>query len=62
MGERLKAAIDKVEDDTLEELLSECTSEQRKFFNRIYPNGVPRDKMVTAIDICERTIKKNRGF
>jgi len=44
----------------LANLLAQCTPEQRKFFHgRVFPNGVPRDKLVSAYDLCERTLKKN---
>ncbi|MCK9459524.1 MAG: hypothetical protein M0R80_07790 [Proteobacteria bacterium] len=44
----------------LAEILSQCTPEQQEFFNiRVFPNGVPADKLSSAYDLCERTIKKN---
>ncbi|MFA5767583.1 MAG: hypothetical protein WC919_06700 [Candidatus Paceibacterota bacterium] len=44
----------------LAEILELCSPEQRKFFHeRVFPNGVPKDKLVSAYDLCERTLKKN---
>lgn len=46
--------------DKLAEILSQCTEKQRDFFNqRVFPNGVSADKLDSAYDLCERTIKKN---
>ena len=59
MGKSFSEKIDKLEDDTLKELLPQLTEPQRDLFNKCYPNGVPRSKMVNAIDVCERTVKKN---
>jgi len=36
------------------------TEEQQQFFNRIYPKGVPEENLVSAIELCERTITKNK--
>jgi hypothetical protein len=44
----------------LANLLAQCTPEQQEFFNkRVFPDGVPRDKLVSAYDLCERTLRKN---
>ena len=43
----------------LAEVLNQCTSSQQALFARIYPNGVPANKLVDAYDLCERTLKKN---
>ena len=43
----------------LDERLEQCTEEQQAFFHRIFPKGVPSDKLESAIDLCDRTIKKN---
>jgi len=43
----------------LHERLEKITKDQREFFNRLFPNGVPKDKIMTAIDLCDRTIAKN---
>jgi len=46
----------------LAEILSQCTPEQQERFNKkIFPNGVAKDQIVTAYDLCERTLKKNRA-
>lgn len=43
----------------LAERLAKITLEQKSKFDRIFPMGVPFDKIISAIDICDRTIKKN---
>jgi len=44
----------------LADILAQCTPKQQKFFNeRVFPGGVPRDSLVMAYDLCERTLKKN---
>lgn len=44
----------------LAEKLAQCTEKQRALFHeRIYPLGVYADKLEDAIDLCDRTIKKN---
>lgn len=45
----------------LKESLEKCTEDQQTFFHRIFPNGVSEDKLVGAIDLCRRTIKKNEA-
>ena len=39
--------------------LEACTPSQKDLFNKIYPDGVPLDKLMNAIDLCDRTIRKN---
>jgi hypothetical protein len=44
----------------LAEILELCSPEQRKFFNEtVFPNGVPKDQLVSAYGLCERTLKKS---
>lgn len=43
----------------LEKYLSECTTEQREFFNRMYPKGPRPDQVEWAIQQCINTLKKN---
>jgi hypothetical protein len=45
----------------LAERLTQCTSEQQAFFNRLYPKGVREDQIMDAIDLCDRTIRKNKA-
>lgn len=45
----------------LESRLSQLTEPQRAFFHRIFPKGPSREKMVSAIDLCDRTIRKNQA-
>ena len=39
--------------------LAKCSQKQRDFFDRLYPKGVPSDKLSSAYDLVERTLKKN---
>lgn len=32
-----------------------------RFYSRIFPKGPSREKMVSAIDLCDRTIRKNQA-
>ena len=43
----------------IETKLYECTEKQVDFFHRIFPDGVPTEKLESALDLIERTIKKN---
>lgn len=48
----------------LQNLLSQCTTEQQSFFSRIYPGGVEKlspDKIPMAIKQCENTIRGNEA-
>jgi len=61
MSETLKK-IDKYKRKLLRELLSKCTKEQQKFFDRLYPMGIekiPYGNFNTAIQQVERTIENN---
>jgi hypothetical protein len=56
--------LDKMAEDfkrsKLDEILNQCTPAQREMFHqRIFPNGVPADKLDSAYDLCERTMRKN---
>lgn len=45
----------------LSERLQRCTLLQQEFFWRIYPNGVPDDKLPDAIGLVDRTLVKNEN-
>ena len=48
------------EERKLKELLDQCTPEQRGKFHMIFPKGCPdRRSYKIAIDLIERTIRKN---
>ena len=59
MSEKVKNEIKRFERTLLENRLSQCTEKQKSFFNRIYPKGVSESKLIDAIDLCDRTIRKN---
>ena len=56
----VKEEIEQLTRNLLQERLAQCTTSQRAMFNRMYPQGVPADRLESAIDLCDRTIKKNR--
>lgn len=43
----------------LEGLLEKCSEPQVELFNRIFPTGVSTKDLPKAIDLCERTVRKN---
>ena len=65
MSEKVRDEIEASTRKMLEDRLGQITDEQRKFFwdscfpKKHYPNGVPEEKLITAIDLCDRTIKEN---
>lgn len=47
--------------EKLEERMSYLYPDQRTFLvERVYPHGIPDSKIEDAINLCDRTIKKNR--
>jgi hypothetical protein len=60
MSAEIYAKVEAFKRGLLNEAFMQCTAEQQAFFHRIFPNGVPEDKLVGAIDLCERTIRKNK--
>ena len=56
----VKERIEAFKRQMLTEALDQVTEEQRKFFKQIYPKGVPEDNLISAIELCERTITKNK--
>lgn len=59
MSEKVKKEVERFERTLLENRLSLCTEKQVAFFKKIYPDGVPESKLISAIDLCDRTIRKN---
>ena len=51
--------MEKFKADELQKLVNQCTGLQQDLFYRLYPNGVPEEKLIGAIQLCERTIKNN---
>lgn len=45
--------------NTIDVLLSKCTTLQQRKFQQIYPNGVPPKRLIDSIKLLERTIRKN---
>lgn len=44
----------------LAEALAQLPEENVKRFNQIFPKGVKEEDLINAIELCERTIKKNK--
>jgi len=57
----LESKVEEFKRGLLNEALLQCTKEQQEFFHRIYPSGVPEKALANAIDLCNRTIKKNNA-
>lgn len=54
--------IDEFARGILRDLYNQCTPEQQKVFNWMYPQGIdniPIEKLAWPICQCERTIEKN---
>ena len=43
----------------LNERIIQLTEPQLALFNRLFPDKIPEEKLITAIDLCDRTIRKN---
>lgn len=59
---RIMSFADEIEQfkrDALINRLAKCTSAERDFFAKIYPNGVPSKDLESAIALCDRTITHN---
>ena len=57
----LKRLTEEFQREHLAQILAKCSPAQQEFFHRLYPNGVPADKLTHAYDQCERTVKKNEA-
>ena len=55
----IREQIETFKRQKLDEALAKVTDDQRALFNRIFPEGVPEDKLIQAIELCERTIARN---
>jgi hypothetical protein len=61
MSTQVQKEIEQFTRGLLQDRLAQCSESQQEFFHRIYPEGVPTDKLENAIDLCDRTIKKKRN-
>jgi hypothetical protein len=55
----LENLVEEFKRQKLAEILSQCSVPQQEFFKKIFGDKVSSDKLYTAYDLCERTIKKN---
>jgi len=59
MNKSVKERVEDFKRAMLRDALAQCTESQQAMFSRLYPGTVPEDKLENAIDLCERTIRKN---
>lgn len=45
--------------EQLERRLAQCTEPQRELFSKVYPGHISNEKLIPAIDLCDRTLAKN---
>jgi hypothetical protein len=45
----------------IDQARARLTEPQSQMLDRIYPNGIPDDKLESAYDLCIRTIRKNEA-
>ena len=62
MSIKVKKEIEQFTRGLLKDRLIQCTDVQQKFFHRIWPDDVPTNSLEGAIDLCDRTIKKDKNF
>ena len=55
----MEKAMEKVRKD-MESMLRKCSPAQQNLFSRMYPDGVPDDKLDWALQQIERTLEKNK--
>jgi hypothetical protein len=61
MNSDVEDEIDAHSRSMLAERLAQLTDEQRSRFDTCFPKGVRADQLVTAIGLCNRTIRHNNG-
>lgn len=59
MSAKVKKEVEAFMRKLLTERLEKCTAKQKATFDLVYPMGVPPSLLEDAIDLCDRTIKKN---
>ena len=58
MSKTLNKAVEQFKRDTIAAMLTQCTQQQRDFWDCIFPGGVPEHSLDTAYDLVERTLAK----
>lgn len=59
----MSKALQKIEEfkhTLLQDMLKQCTTNEKAFFNRIFPDGISKDKVEQAILLVERTLDKHK--
>jgi hypothetical protein len=56
-----EAEVEAYKRKMLADRLAQCTPTQQAFFGRVYPRGVREEQLMNAIDLCDRTIRKNKA-
>ena len=60
MSDKLNKAVEQFKRDTIAAMLAQCTQQQRDFWDRIFPGGIPEHSLDTAYDLVERTLAKTK--
>ena len=55
----VKEEIESFTRELLAQRLSRCSAAQQELFRRVFPGGPKAEQLETAIDLCDRTIRKN---
>jgi hypothetical protein len=50
--------IEQFKRELLDRMLAQCTPLQRDLFDKMFVDGVPEDKLLSALGLVERTIAK----
>jgi hypothetical protein len=59
MSKAVQAEVEAFKRSMLADRLTQCSPAQQAVFHRLYPGIVPEEQLICAIDLCDRTIKKN---
>lgn len=62
MSQKVKREVEEFKRKLLSERHEHLSEKQLALFNRIWPEGVPSKDLEGAIDLCDRTIKKNEAM
>lgn len=60
MHKTAKQEVEQLKRSLLNERLGQCTEKQRELFGRLYPDGVREDQLEDAINLCNRTLRRNQ--
>jgi len=55
--DRIEAEMIAKKRAAIKNLLAKCSEKERKFFDRLFPMGVPKEDLNAAIRLVERTVE-----